>query len=274
MYVVQQWQLAYFFQMRCQRESWLQVRSVLPVVPDTPISTPEVPDLSRSPAICEFPQLFQKEENEAIPAVPASFVQVPALHVNSLPTLFHPHFFLSSRLHHIHRASPYPLPVSLLLRGLQNRVKIANHSMYCLRHFLPMYTRSLPFMGVDWFMIDYFYRHLRLRILSCFSWYLLHLRIARGNHAHAPSFDICCGLNNVDCSIYCSVILITLFSTSCYWSDRCLLDLNNGNIFTARVPADNRSMGMGTGWLRGLMGNKTWRLPCVGVRVVAWGLIQ
>ena len=47
------------------------------------------------------------------------------------------------------------------------------------------------------------------------------------------------------------------------------MDFNNGQIFSAKAPADGRSMGVGLGWLRAMMGNKTWKVPCVGVRVVA-----
>lgn len=139
--------------------------------------------------------------------------------------------------------------------------------MYCLRHFLPMYSSLTP--------LPFLYELTNcdsLFLSSSVSPYFVLLLAISFAFAHRPWYDFfLCALASLisTFSIYCSVILITLFSTSCYWSERCLLDLNNGNIFTARPPPDPRSLGVGIGWLRALMGNRTWRFPCVGVKVVA-----
>ncbi|KAK9382062.1 uncharacterized protein V2V93DRAFT_366343 [Kockiozyma suomiensis] len=40
--------------------------------------------------------------------------------------------------------------------------------------------------------------------------------------------------------VYCSLILVALFSSSCYFADHCFIDTNNGNLFLPRLflPAD------------------------------------
>ncbi|KAK7208559.1 hypothetical protein BZA70DRAFT_54326 [Myxozyma melibiosi] len=40
--------------------------------------------------------------------------------------------------------------------------------------------------------------------------------------------------------VYCSLILIALFSSTCYFADHCFIDTNHGNLFLPRVflPAD------------------------------------
>ncbi|KAF8454903.1 bladder cancer-related protein BC10-domain-containing protein [Terfezia claveryi] len=95
--------------------------------------------------------------------------------------------------------------------------------------------------------------------------------------------------------VYCSLLMLTLFTSSCYWSDRCFLDSNNGHWFEPRIlttataafntaagsisshagdPALGNAtdtMGVWTGigldWLRSLVGRREWRLPCVDVNV-------
>ncbi|RPB26307.1 hypothetical protein L211DRAFT_835666 [Terfezia boudieri ATCC MYA-4762] len=95
--------------------------------------------------------------------------------------------------------------------------------------------------------------------------------------------------------VYCSLLMLTLFTSSCYWSDRCFLDSNNGHWFEPRIlttatAAFNTAagsisshagdsalgnatdtMGVWTGigldWLRSLVGRREWRLPCVDVNV-------
>jgi hypothetical protein len=78
--------------------------------------------------------------------------------------------------------------------------------------------------------------------------------------------------------------MLTLFSSSCYWSDRCFLDSNNGHWFEPRLfstainaaaGAAGASMnataepwtGIGLNWLRTGVGRREWRLPCVDVNV-------
>ena len=66
--------------------------------------------------------------------------------------------------------------------------------------------------------------------------------------------------------------MLTLFSSSCYWSDRCFLDSNNGRWFEPRLYAlhssENDWTGIGLAWLRNLIVNRReWRLPCVDVNM-------
>ncbi|KAI5787088.1 hypothetical protein EDC01DRAFT_617656, partial [Geopyxis carbonaria] len=72
--------------------------------------------------------------------------------------------------------------------------------------------------------------------------------------------------------VYCSLIMLTLFSSSCYWSDRCFLDSNNGHWFEPRLLASTALgtepwTGIGLNWLRTAVGRREWRLPCVDVNV-------
>lgn len=66
--------------------------------------------------------------------------------------------------------------------------------------------------------------------------------------------------------------MLTLFSSSCYWSDRCFLDSNGGRWFEPRPfssPVSNADVwtGIGLNWLRNSVGRREWRLPCVDVNV-------
>lgn len=101
--------------------------------------------------------------------------------------------------------------------------------------------------------------------------------------------------NHPTLSVYCSLLMLTLFTSSCYWSDRCFLDSNNGHWFeprtlTTATAAFNTAAGsisshagdstlgnatdtmrvwtgIGLDWLRSLVGRREWRLPCVDVNV-------
>lgn len=100
--------------------------------------------------------------------------------------------------------------------------------------------------------------------------------------------------------VYCSFLLMILFLTSCYWSDRCFFDLSS-NWFEPRPPisdcgsADfNSTMvdmalstvsaltgaatdeaarrkaewtGLGLEWLRSLLGRREWRVDCMLVNI-------
>ncbi|KAJ5928079.1 hypothetical protein N7454_004842 [Penicillium verhagenii] len=122
--------------------------------------------------------------------------------------------------------------------------------------------------------------------------------------------------------IYCSALLLILFASSCYWSDRCIFDLKSnwfaprysaqsGEQYTsmtgnatmaAPIPGDGLTgfvfdtfnssakilagaaldsaqqrlgiesrpeewTGVGLEWLRSLLGQREWTLPCVDVKV-------
>ena len=96
--------------------------------------------------------------------------------------------------------------------------------------------------------------------------------------------------------VYCSFLLLILFFTSCYWSDRCFFDLSS-NWFEPRpaIPVSgaaefNSTMvdmivstasaltgaatdevarrkaewtGLGLEWLRSLLGRREWRVDCM-----------
>ncbi|TGZ77766.1 hypothetical protein EX30DRAFT_343838 [Ascodesmis nigricans] len=75
--------------------------------------------------------------------------------------------------------------------------------------------------------------------------------------------------------VYCSVIMLTLFSSSCYWSDRCFLDSNNGHWFEPRILPMGGSgesgvvpwTGLGLGWVRALLGRREWDIRCLDVNI-------
>jgi hypothetical protein len=160
-------------------------------------------------------------------------------------------------------ASPSKILPSLPHHHCLADSRLRVEQMYCVRHFLPLYdTPTLRGLTHSLFLSS-----------SASPYFVFCLAIAFAL-LHRPWYQSSTASINPECtnsgrSIYCSVIIITLFSTSCYWSDRCLFDLNGGNIFTPRPPQDPRTVGVGVGWLRTLMGNRTWKFPCVGVRVVA-----
>lgn len=98
---------------------------------------------------------------------------------------------------------------------------------------------------------------------------------------------------------YCSLLLIILFLTSCYWSDQCFFDLSS-NWFEPRppIPSGNDQFnstvaemmfstadaltgaatdelarkkqewtGIGLEWLRSLLGRREWRIDCMQVNI-------
>lgn len=120
-------------------------------------------------------------------------------------------------------------------------------------------------------------------------------------------FFTCSYFLNRPC-VYCSLLLLILFASSCHWSDHCFFDFNS-NWFEPRqdlqtstavevpdlstyVDALNSTMaalvgtmledtkrkmasktewtGVGVEWLRSLLGKREWRIPCVDVYIRLW----
>ncbi|KAF8242260.1 hypothetical protein K440DRAFT_565747 [Wilcoxina mikolae CBS 423.85] len=102
----------------------------------------------------------------------------------------------------------------------------------------------------------------------CISWLPLLFIPTSASPAFIILFLISTYLFHRPC-VYCSLIMLTLFSSSCYWSDRCFLDSNNGHWFEPRLYTGSASTwtGIGLNWLRTAVGRREWRLPCVDVNI-------
>ncbi|PWW72631.1 hypothetical protein C7212DRAFT_359906 [Tuber magnatum] len=138
------------------------------------------------------------------------------------------------------------------------------------------------------------------------SWLPLLFIPTSASPAFIVLFLICTYLFHRPC-VYCSLIMLTLFSSSCYWSDRCFLDSNDGHWFEPRflssaagkvlnaaagavgagggaavVAAAAGGAGGGVGgeegvgqvwtgigldWLRTMCGRREWRVGCLDVVV-------
>ncbi|PHH78604.1 hypothetical protein CDD82_2946 [Ophiocordyceps australis] len=123
------------------------------------------------------------------------------------------------------------------------------------------------------------------------SWLPLLFIPTSASPAFIVLFFICSYFLNRPC-VYCSVLLLILFLTSCNWSDRCFFDLRSnwfhprlgGHGFAvdlanstastlAGAVADGLSMpkpewtGMGMEWLRSLLGKREWRIDCLDINI-------
>ncbi|KEY70459.1 hypothetical protein S7711_08835 [Stachybotrys chartarum IBT 7711] len=135
------------------------------------------------------------------------------------------------------------------------------------------------------------------------SWLPLLFIPTNASPAFIILFFICTYFLNRPC-VYCSILLIILFLTSCNWSDRCFFDYSS-NWFQPRPPsvahqcdshdhgynstvvdlynstaralvsaaADNISArkiewtGIGLEWLRNVLGKREWRIDCMDVYI-------
>ncbi|KAI5796846.1 hypothetical protein FPQ18DRAFT_135391 [Pyronema domesticum] len=86
----------------------------------------------------------------------------------------------------------------------------------------------------------------------CISWLPLLFIPTSASPAFIVLFLISTYLFHRPC-VYCSLIMLTLFSSSCYWGERCFLDSNDGAWFEPRV-SPTEWTGIGLGWLRALVG--------------------
>ncbi|RPA99953.1 hypothetical protein L873DRAFT_1681949, partial [Choiromyces venosus 120613-1] len=101
------------------------------------------------------------------------------------------------------------------------------------------------------------------------SWLPLLFIPTSASPAFIVLFLICTYLFHRPC-VYCSLIMLTLFSSSCYWSDRCFLDSNDGHWFEPRFlssAAGKVWTGIGLDWLRTMCGRREWRVGCLDVVV-------
>ncbi|CAH0032795.1 unnamed protein product [Clonostachys rhizophaga] len=109
-------------------------------------------------------------------------------------------------------------------------------------------------------------------------------------------FFVCTYFLNKPC-IYCSILLLILFFTSCNWSDRCFFDFSSdwfrprpettpddGSLVIvemfnttvkaiAGVAADELRAkraewtGLGMEWLRSLLGRREWAIDCMDIKI-------
>lgn len=136
------------------------------------------------------------------------------------------------------------------------------------------------------------------------SWLPLLFIPTNASPAFILLFFICTYYLNRPC-VYCSFLLLILFISSCYWSDRCFFDLN-ANWFQPRPPTIDPSevvlseadfnatlasmlnttasaivsatadefaqkraewTGLGMEWLRNLLGKREWRIDCMDLYI-------
>ncbi|PNP55918.1 hypothetical protein THARTR1_03855 [Trichoderma harzianum] len=138
------------------------------------------------------------------------------------------------------------------------------------------------------------------------SWLPLLFIPTNASPAFILLFFICTYFLNRPC-VYCSVLLLILFLTSCNWSDRCFFDLSSNWFLprpaltlpddhdshalalafndtlvdmlnstakaAARAAADqvavlrNEWTGLGVEWLRNLLGKREWRIDCMDIYI-------
>ncbi|KAF4983981.1 hypothetical protein FZEAL_735 [Fusarium zealandicum] len=136
------------------------------------------------------------------------------------------------------------------------------------------------------------------------SWLPLLFIPTNASPAFIFLFFICTYFLNRPC-VYCSILLLILFLTSCNWSDRCFFDFGsnwflprpgtssrpisdepsdafNSTIFdmvnttaAAIVKATSEDLaarradwtGLGVEWLRNLLGKREWRIDCMDVYI-------
>ncbi|ODA75800.1 hypothetical protein RJ55_08672 [Drechmeria coniospora] len=131
------------------------------------------------------------------------------------------------------------------------------------------------------------------------SWLPLLFIPTNASPAFILLFFVCTYFLNRPC-VYCSVLLIILFLTSCNWSDRCFFDIrsnwflprsapsaaaNDTSAFDADVVEMLNSTakalagaaaeevaarraewtGLGMEWLRSLLGRREWRIECMDI---------
>lgn len=159
--------------------------------------------------------------------------------------------------------------------------------MFCLRRFV-LHPRSLD------------------HALTPRSWLPLLFIPTNASPAFIFLFFVCSYFLNRPC-VYCSILLLILFITSCNWSDRCFFDFSS-NWFQSRASttlpsgahfgydelAFNTTMrdmagsmartyataaagevdarraewtGLGMEWLRSLLGKREWRIDCIDVYI-------
>ncbi|KAK9437373.1 Bladder cancer-related BC10-like protein [Metarhizium brunneum] len=128
------------------------------------------------------------------------------------------------------------------------------------------------------------------------SWLPLLFIPTNASPAFIFLFFVCTYFLNRPC-VYCSILLLILFLTSCNWSDRCFFDFQS-NWFLPRPstadPSFNATVvqmanstaralagaaadavsskgtewtGLGVEWLRTLLGRREWKVDCMDVYI-------
>ncbi|PHH71401.1 hypothetical protein CDD80_5305 [Ophiocordyceps camponoti-rufipedis] len=131
------------------------------------------------------------------------------------------------------------------------------------------------------------------------SWLPLLFIPTNASPAFIFLFFVCTYFLNRPC-VYCSILLLILFLTSCNWSDHCFFDFrsnwflprpdaatSDGSVFNATVvemlnstakavasaAADDIASrraewtGLGMEWLRSLLGRREWRVECMDIYI-------
>ncbi|KAL6920477.1 hypothetical protein ACHAPO_007190 [Fusarium lateritium] len=137
------------------------------------------------------------------------------------------------------------------------------------------------------------------------SWLPLLFIPTNASPAFIFLFFICTYFLNRPC-VYCSILLLILFLTSCNWSDRCFFDFSSNwflprPVTTAQIPSDEIAeatfnstafemvnttiaaivksasedlearraewSGLGIEWLRNLLGKREWRIDCMDIYI-------
>ena len=71
-----------------------------------------------------------------------------------------------------------------------------------------------------------------------------------GVQSFVLSFFILTYLLNRPC-VYCSILLLILFASSCYWSDRCFFDLNSNWFEPRSTPSESADQARNCAWSTG-----------------------
>lgn len=135
------------------------------------------------------------------------------------------------------------------------------------------------------------------------SWLPLLFIPTNASPAFIFLFFVCTYFLNRPC-VYCSLLLLVLFFTSCNWSDRCFFDFSSSDWFAPRLLEDaasaatalegtpvweqmlkdkspavvqsglalRRAMGaewtgLGMEWLRSLLGRREWMIDCMNLKI-------
>ncbi|GAB0134515.1 hypothetical protein EsDP_00002882 [Epichloe bromicola] len=130
------------------------------------------------------------------------------------------------------------------------------------------------------------------------SWLPLLFIPTNASPAFIFLFFICTYFLNRPC-VYCSILLLVLFFTSCNWSDRCFFDLGSNWFLPRPSTSDSTALfnatvmdmanstakalasavvddmsarraewtGLGVEWLRTFLGKREWRIDCMDIYI-------
>ncbi|QPH19688.1 hypothetical protein C2857_004980 [Epichloe festucae Fl1] len=130
------------------------------------------------------------------------------------------------------------------------------------------------------------------------SWLTLLFIPTNASPAFIFLFFICTYFLNRPC-VYCSILLLVLFFTSCNWSDRCFFDFRSNWFLPRPSTSDSTALfnttmmdmanstakalasaavddmsarraewtGVGVEWLRTFLGKREWRIDCMDISI-------